>query len=73
MAAPIRIGAKDAGDAVVELVASSPVMVRVAEAGGIAYRGRARGATRDDLLRRNSSGVTSLNRTEHLTIATLLV
>jgi hypothetical protein len=42
MAAPIRIGAKDAGDAVVELVASSPVMIRVAEAGGIAYRGGAR-------------------------------
>ena len=41
--------------------------------GGIAYRGMRAWATRDDLLRRNSSGVTSLNRTEHLTMATLLV
>jgi hypothetical protein len=31
------------------------------------------GATRDDLLRRNSSGVMQPYQTEHLTIATLLV
>jgi hypothetical protein len=58
MAAPIRIEAKEAGNAAVELMASSPVMGRAAQALGVFVRA---GATRDDLLRRNSSGVTSLN------------
>jgi hypothetical protein len=50
-----------------------PVMVQAAGDRGIAYRGVRAWATRDDLLRRNSSGVTLPYQTEHLTIATLLV
>jgi hypothetical protein len=49
------------------------VMSPAAGHGVTGYRGLMPWATRDDLLRRNSSGVMQPYQTEHLTIATLLV